>query len=277
MEPKMSSTERALDVLFQAPLGEFTAARQRLVDKLRRQGKAAPARRIADIKKPTLSAWAVNQLRFQEPEPCKRLAKLGAELRQIYSSHARGSSSEKRGKLQADLKQVIGSLAEKASRILSEHGHAASAGTLGRVTSTLHALALRATDEDRRAGRLSTDVAPPGLENLTDLPDLEELEASAPKPAKGAARAQRPARDKAGDAKRRREQRKREQLRKKARAELHAAERALQQRMRDKKAAARKLDEAQQALQAAEARESAAQKDVERARAALQAGVSKPR
>lgn len=274
----MSSIESALDELFRAPLGEFTGLRRTLVDKLRKQGKAAQAKEVAALKKPTLSAWVVNQLYFQAPEQWAQLTRLGAELQQLYTDMAQGGSSEKRSLLQEQFHRVIGRLTQQARRLLVKHGHAATAGTLGRITATLHALpmklamklALRAPDETQRAGRLSVDVPPLGLEQLALFRSAKPETAARGQPTRER-KTQR-----GTSSKRAKEEAQRQQARKRARDALRAAERELTKQARRKQAAAQRVSEARQVVKSAEAQlkraeeqESASREAVKAARAAL--------
>jgi hypothetical protein len=51
-----------LDELYRAPFDEFIARRDALVKELRKDGKRDEADAVKKLKKPALSAWALNQL-----------------------------------------------------------------------------------------------------------------------------------------------------------------------------------------------------------------------
>lgn len=289
--------EAELDELFGAPLDDFIRVRKALADKLRKRGRAAQAKEVAALHKPALSAWAVNQLRLQDPKRWERFMALGAEMRQVYAELARGGAVDRRRKLQDELQRMIGGLQQKARRILSQHGHAVAASTLGRVMATLQALALRKPDDAVQAGRLTADVAPPGLEGLLGfgggaaLPAPEAPEAQAepetqsarpPRSGKPTKKLAKGETNKAAKAARVAQQRQRKleekqtEQRRRAQAAVHAAERVLAQRTQSRREADRKVAEALKALRAAEAaqtraaaQEASASKGAERARLAL--------
>ena len=59
----------------------FTERRGALAAEARAAGQAAAARQITALRKPTYSAWLVNQLVRADPEVASRLSELGGELR----------------------------------------------------------------------------------------------------------------------------------------------------------------------------------------------------
>jgi len=59
----------------------FTERRGTLAAEARAAGQAAAARQITALRKPTYSAWLVNQLVRADPEVASRLSELGGELR----------------------------------------------------------------------------------------------------------------------------------------------------------------------------------------------------
>ena len=56
-----------IDQLFALPLDEFTAARNELARRLKQDGDAEAAEGVRGLAKPTVAAWAVNQLARREP------------------------------------------------------------------------------------------------------------------------------------------------------------------------------------------------------------------
>jgi hypothetical protein len=58
---------REPDDLYALPLEEFTAARNELARSLKAAGDADEAARVKKLKKPPVSAWAVNQLARDDP------------------------------------------------------------------------------------------------------------------------------------------------------------------------------------------------------------------
>jgi hypothetical protein len=71
----------AVAELYSADLDAFTEHRGDLAARARAAGEAAAAKAIAGLRKPTRSAWAVNQVVRADPSVPSRLAALGDELR----------------------------------------------------------------------------------------------------------------------------------------------------------------------------------------------------
>ena len=53
-----------MDALFKLPLAEFTGARNDLAARLKREGRANDSNFVKALAKPSISAWAVNQLHW---------------------------------------------------------------------------------------------------------------------------------------------------------------------------------------------------------------------
>ena len=73
--------ERDLDRLYGLPREEFTGARNALVRELQKAGRKDEAEEVRALKKPSVSAWAVNQLARQHPQEVAELVKAGDALR----------------------------------------------------------------------------------------------------------------------------------------------------------------------------------------------------
>ena len=65
-----------IDGLFRLPLSDFTAARNALAGRLKKDKRAIDAERVKALAKPPAPAWAVNQLYWEDPqaidERCRR-------------------------------------------------------------------------------------------------------------------------------------------------------------------------------------------------------------
>jgi len=176
-----------IDALFQLSLAEFTGARNALAKRLKNQGLALDAERVKALAKPAAPAWAVNQLYWQEPKAIERLLALGERLRKAQTGQLKNADLRA---LIEEKKQMTTALLTKASAILEEAGHAASADAMRRVSATLESLAAWGDMEGvPRAGRLTADLDPPGFDTLAVLMGGKKLQAEkvllfrAPKPA----------------------------------------------------------------------------------------------
>ncbi|MBA3454775.1 MAG: hypothetical protein H0T42_16935 [Deltaproteobacteria bacterium] len=150
----MSAYDDAVAELYQAPHGSFVAERKRLAGELKAAGDKASAARFAKLGRPTISAWAVNQLWWHAHDAFETLFETAAKLR--------------KGGLAASgpHREAIAKLRARAARILGDAGHAATEGTLRKVTQTLAALAATGSWDPDPAGTISADRDPPGFEAI---------------------------------------------------------------------------------------------------------------
>lgn len=141
--------------LFQAALDEFVAVRKQLSSELKAAGDPDAAGRIAKLKRPTVSVWAVNQLWWREREAFEALF---ACARRISAGDLSAATDHRR---------ALGELREAARRVLTDAGHPASEATLRRILTTLTSLAALGGFDPDRPGALQRDRDPPGFEALT--------------------------------------------------------------------------------------------------------------
>ncbi|MEV0408210.1 hypothetical protein [Actinoallomurus sp. NPDC050550] len=144
--------ENAADRLYGVPSSEFTATRKLLAGELSRED----ARRLTALRRPTVSAWAVNQLvRDGAVTP---LLELGERMREAWSSGGDvGEPERERGPLVDGLVRRARELAEEAGRPLGE--------TQAReVEDTLHAAIADPSAADAvRTGRLEHPLSHAGF------------------------------------------------------------------------------------------------------------------
>ena len=148
------------DELFGLPPEQFVAARDDLARRLRREGETEAARRVKALRRPTLSAWAVNQLARGQAAGLDRLLAAGQRLRAAQQAALGGEGAEElRAAAKAEREAVAG-LVEEALELLREAGHPATDATRERVAATLHAAAASQEAADLvRDGRLTADLA----------------------------------------------------------------------------------------------------------------------
>lgn len=160
--------EDEIDALFTLPLAEFTGARNTLAARLKKEGLADDADRVKLLGKPSVSAWAVNQLYWDHRDAFDDLI--------VASKHFRPASSRLAGRV-AGLRdsldarrEALTTLSQLATEVLTEAGHNPSHDTLRRVLTNLEALSAYALLPDGPApGRLTHDVDPPNFESLALL------------------------------------------------------------------------------------------------------------
>ncbi|GAB3984478.1 hypothetical protein GCM10029978_094270 [Actinoallomurus acanthiterrae] len=144
--------ETAADRLYGVSPSEFTATRKRLAGELSRED----ARRLTALRRPTVSAWAVNQLvRDGAVAP---LLELGERMREAWSSGGDvGEPERERGPLVDRLLRRARELAEEAGRPLGE-------SQAREVEDTLQAaVADPSAAEAVRAGRLEHPLSHSGF------------------------------------------------------------------------------------------------------------------
>src|SRR5438552_2059905 len=93
-----------VDALFRLPLAEFTAARNTLAARLKKSGRGdekAEADRVKALVKPSISAWAVNQLYWDHREAFDRLIATGGRFHKAQSSRLAGKLADMRQALDA--------------------------------------------------------------------------------------------------------------------------------------------------------------------------------
>jgi hypothetical protein len=260
--------EAELDRLFAVQPEEFVSARDAIATHLKASGKGVDAARVKALKRPSVPAWAVNQLRFEAPRILAALLASGDRLRSRSSDMPRAMQARR---------EAVATARTKAAEILVAGGHPSTPQTMQRVSSTLEALATYGNAPDRAvAGRLTEELPAPGFDEVASLGILGGV-AGAPKgqalraperttpaapPSEKAGRTsarEKAARAKALSAKKREAERRRRmladaekkaELARKARQDLEAAlERASQDERKRKEA----VDAARKAVEAADA------------------------
>ena len=190
-----SETERAVQSaraeLYGLPQAEFTAARSALARSLRDAGAREAAAEVARLPKPTVAAWAVNELARHQPEAVAELIEAGKALRGAQAQLLAGKAD--RTKLDEAVvreRSLTRQLAGTARGLLADAGRKPTEATLDRVRSTLHAVAL----DDELAERLTEQG---GLEREQEALGIDALAGMPP-----AAGARAPSRSRAGEAER---------------------------------------------------------------------------
>ncbi len=158
-----------VDSLFRLPLADFTPARNVLAARLKKDGRANDATLVKTLSKPSISAWAVNQLYWKHRKAFDRLAAAGQRLQDLQRSGRTGKVSDVRASLDARRDALV-ELSDLATSLLSEAGHSPTLDTIRRITISLEAISSYPTPSNGlTVGRLTQDVDPPGFESLVSL------------------------------------------------------------------------------------------------------------
>jgi hypothetical protein len=161
--------EDDIDALFRLPLAEFISARNALATELKKKGRQNEADRVKLLAKPSVTAWAVNQLYWDHRDAFDQLIATGKRFRPAQTSRRGGKVSGMRDSLDARRDALV-HLLDIATELLRDAGHNPSLDTLRRITTTLEAITAYALLPDGPTpGRLTHDVDPPGFESLASL------------------------------------------------------------------------------------------------------------
>ncbi|MDP1849619.1 MAG: hypothetical protein Q8K79_17670 [Solirubrobacteraceae bacterium] len=278
------------DELYGVALEQFIPERGALVKALRAEKRRDDAAAVAALRKPSVAAWAVNQLVRSQPSGVQELYAAGDALRDAQARLLAGTGDGRALRAANERERAaVDALVQAARGLLSSDGHELSPAVVERVADTLHAAALdEAAREQVREGRLARElrhvglglgesadpfaVAPPAPRQPAAKPAAgkAKAKAKAPGPAAVSAPARRaaPVAKPSAEARRAaREQAKRErgerELRERERAEARKAARIAEA------AAKRRVERAGHALKAAEERRERAAKALEQADDAL--------
>jgi hypothetical protein len=163
------SVEDEVDALFRLPLNEFISARKTLALRLKQGGHGGEADRVKALVKPSITAWAVNQLYWKHRKEFDRLMATGQRFRQAQTSRLAGKIDDMRLSLE-DRREALSDLSQLATAVLQDAGYNPSPDTVRRITTTLEAMSAYASLPDaHQPGRLTHDVDPPGFDSLASF------------------------------------------------------------------------------------------------------------
>jgi hypothetical protein len=146
--------DRALAELYRAPHDDFVTERKRLAKELTQAGDKSGAALLAKLARPSISAWATNQLFARERAAFDELLTSAERLR-IGDLDAG-----------AEHRRLTAKLVTRAAEILKEAGHGSSEATLRRVSANLAALSATGGFDPDPPGALKHDRDPPGFDAL---------------------------------------------------------------------------------------------------------------
>jgi hypothetical protein len=178
---RVDDLDDEVDALFRLPLAEFTEARNALAAQLKKSGRGDEAARVKALAKPSISAWAVNQLYWNHREAFDLLIALGERIHKAQKS---GKLADMREALDAR-REALTDLSDLAASLLRDAGHNPAPDTIHRITTTLEGISAYASRSDGpRPGRLTNDVDPPGFESLAGFSSGAGLAQLLDKPAR---------------------------------------------------------------------------------------------
>jgi hypothetical protein len=136
-------SEDDVDALFRLRLADFTGARNTLAARLKKSGLSDEANRVKALTKPSISAWAVNQLYWNHREIFDQLIVSGERFHKAQSSRLAGKLADMREALDAR-REALAQLSDLATSLLQEAGHNPTLDIIRRITTTLEALSVYA-------------------------------------------------------------------------------------------------------------------------------------
>ena len=151
MASEEKAVEQAADELYGLAPGEFTSARDARAKELRSGGGREAANAVKALRKPTVAAWALNQLSRRNGKDLDRLLAAGEKLRGAQEELLAGGDRSAFQKAAARERELVAELTATAVKLAGEGG----TGLEEKVAATLHAAALdEDTADELRAGRL---------------------------------------------------------------------------------------------------------------------------
>jgi hypothetical protein len=161
--------EDAIDELYAAPLDEFTGERARLVKVLKEAGRKDEAGELAKLRKPSVAAWALNQLSRGNRREVDLLLDAGHRLREAQAHVLQGEGREAFERARADEAKAVAGLGREAEKLLRTRG-GASAAVLNQVGESLRAAAISPDGRELLAkGRFTQPISHQGFDLVSEL------------------------------------------------------------------------------------------------------------
>jgi hypothetical protein len=161
--------DRELDALYQLPLSDFVSARNALAKRLQKSGETEPAHAVKILAKPSVSAWALNQLYWTERGLFDELVAAAENVREAHARSLRNGGSPDDGKhVDQGLADAIRACRDASRALLERSGLSTSVTVLRRLEGSLEAIASLGARHSVD-GRLTKDVPPPGFGVLNGI------------------------------------------------------------------------------------------------------------
>lgn len=154
-----------VDDLYALPNDRFVPERGTLAKALRADGRRDEAKDVAALRKPSVAAWAINQLVRTQGDAVDELVAAGDALRGAHADLVGGRGDVQALRTATERERgAVDTLLDAVRRLLCPDGPALSDAVVERVADTLHSAAL---DDDAReqvrGGRLERELRHVGL------------------------------------------------------------------------------------------------------------------
>lgn len=157
--------------LYALPLAEFTNARNALAKELKAKGHNPEAKATQQLKRPVVTAWAVNQLAHRAPEKIEALLAAARTLEAAHRKALSGLGPEALKEANRAFQRTLDALMTEAHRLLATEGRTVTSELFRQAEETLRATAL-GTEEDRATlaqGMLTQPLQQAGLGAFSPL------------------------------------------------------------------------------------------------------------
>ena len=182
MAPRASGVDDEIRALYHGSFAEFVAARNVLAKRLKKEGDTRDAE-VKELKKPSLSAWGVDQLFAREARAMAAFVGAGERARAAQRKAAAGGDPKPLRELLTTIRGEVGRLTERGVELLAETEKAPGEAIVERLRNNLEALALNPDVAPVAArGWLDEDLEPPGFEVMAALQVAASRGATLPRP-----------------------------------------------------------------------------------------------
>jgi hypothetical protein len=241
--------EQALDELYAAAPKDFVTERKRIAQELSESGLDEDAKQLAKLRKPSVAAWALNQLTRQNRRDVDLLLDAGHRLREAQAGILSGAERETFEQARKAEHDALSRLTAEAEELLRTRG-SASATSLNQIEESLRAAAVSPEGRELLArGRFTQPLQMQGFDLVAGL-------------GVGAERAARPASARAAELE---EQRKAKEALREAKERLKGAEQEARAAQREAERLSAEADKARRNADEARARADAAAAEVDEA------------
>ena len=156
--------------LYALPLDEFTDARNARAKELSSAGDKGRAAAIKALKKPSVPAWAVDQVARAHAKDVEKLFDIGADLRAAQRKLMSSGDTEAVREAQTAERAAVKDLVAKAKKILTDAGNKPNEATLERIADTFYATAVDEEGRERvRMGTLERELKRVGFGDIGGL------------------------------------------------------------------------------------------------------------
>jgi hypothetical protein len=170
MAKRKARLEDDVDRLYTLDPSEFIKARDELAKRLKSEGRTEEAAEVGALRRPTVAAWAANQVARQHPKEIGELLAAGDDLRQAQRKALSGVKGGGFREAMQRRRKAVDVLAERTESLLRDAGK----GSVGTIEALLPTFEAASVDPDAgellKAGRLDRELAAPsGFGGVTGL------------------------------------------------------------------------------------------------------------